>query len=206
MSQLREDVAPVTALGVLFDHEGRPDAATEELERAVSEKGAGRAALSGSRSLGSGASGLVDKDVSVKAGALLDIDLGTVLSAGWTRYAALREAGRRTLADPDTDEVVPLHTHRITSTHEPRVELLLDGRPIHSFDFRLELALEVEGVSALVRAGRLIAVRGGRCTGDLSLYLADELLAEKQRTWDPALLVNLRRPLSLVAVEGTWPE
>ena len=105
------------------------------------------------------------------------------------------------------DEVVPLHAHRVTSTHEPRVELLLDGKRVHSFDFKLDLTLDVEGVSALVRAGRLVAIRGGTCAGKLALYLDEELLAEeKTRTWDPGLMVDLDPPLSLVSGEGTWPE
>jgi hypothetical protein len=216
MDRVRGTVEPVTALGVLFDRDvmsaggrpadGRADAATHELERAVSRRGDGRAALREWRSLGAGALALVDEQVSLTATSLLDVDLGEVLGAGWTRYAALRDAGRRSLADPATDEVVPLHTHRVTSTREPRVELLVDGRRVHSFDFRLELALEVVGVSAAVSAGRLVAIRGGSCTGELSLYLADELLAQRKRTWDPALLVHLDPPLPLASDEGTWPE
>jgi hypothetical protein len=63
---------------------------------------------------------------SVTAG-LLDLDLGELLIYGWRTREGLVKAARQTRQIPGRREVVQLGTHRITSAHNPTIELLIDG-------------------------------------------------------------------------------
>jgi len=197
-----------TAMQVLFPPDGSPDAATGALHRAVLDTGATSVALRAARRLTSATVTMIDGRVADLARTLLDVDLGAVLVGSWRRYADLRGAARRTAAAPGTEEVLALATHRVTSTHTPGVDLRLDGEPVHTFRFRLEIVLDVTGLAAVVREGRLVVLQGGRCDGSLSLYLENERLAQQDHTWEPSLLVSLEPPVELLppADPTTWPE
>jgi hypothetical protein len=58
----------------------------------------------------------VYRQVGIAAEGLLDFDLTDALVAGWLKYKALVDAARRTLGS-SAREVVPLVSHRITSTY-----------------------------------------------------------------------------------------
>ena len=85
---------------------------------------------------------------------VLDFDLFGVIVSGWKKYDALVEAGRRTAADPSTEEVVELATHRIASVHRPTIDLLLDGVRIGTLHVEATFECVIEGlVVGLLRRG-----------------------------------------------------
>jgi hypothetical protein len=195
--------AATTAMAVLFEPDGSPDAATSALHRAVIDTGATSVALRAARRLTSSTVTMIDGEVAGMARTLLDVDVGAVLVGAWRRYADLREAARRTAATPGTEEILSLATHRITSTHLPCVDLRLDGARVHTFRFRLEIVLDVSGVAAVVREGGLVGLQGGECAGSLFLYLDQEPVAQRHRTWEPLVLVSLEPPVDLVPSDTT---
>ncbi len=197
----------ITAMSVLFEPDGSPDPATSALTKAVIDSGATSLVLRAARRLSSSTLRMVDGEVALMARRLLDVDLGGVLIGAWRRYTDLTDAARRTVASPGSEEVLVLATHRISTTHSPGVDLRLDGRRVHTFEFRLAAVLDVTGVAAVVREGGLVALQGGECEGSMSLFLEEERLAEQRRVWEPALLVSVDPPVNLVSSTGTaWPE
>jgi len=60
------------------------------------------------------------------------------------------------------------------------------------------VAVDVTGVAAVVRGGRLVRLQGGQCDGALSLYAEHQRLAERRHKWEPSLLVSLDPPVNLV--------
>lgn len=189
--------APLTARALLFGT-GVPQGGTTELGRALEESHAAQTALHGVRRLGSSALHAVNEEIGTVANGLLDIDLGDALVSGWRKYTALTEAGHRTLRSAGAEEVVALATHRITATFRPSVDLLVNDLRVNSFEFELSVVFDLTGLAAVVRAGNLVALRGGECVVTGSLRLEGALLAERRRRLDVSILVPLRSEVSLV--------
>jgi hypothetical protein len=55
----------------------------------------------------------------------------------------------------------------------------------------------VSGLAAVVRAGNLVALRGGDCLVTATLTLEGAPIARRQHSFDPELLVGLDPPVAL---------
>jgi hypothetical protein len=131
---------------------------------------------------------------SVTAG-LLDLDLGDMLIYGWRTRERLVKAARETQQIPGRLDVVQLGTHRITSAHNPTVELLVDGVNVHTFRFQLTVIFDIDVVALVVRDGRLTALKAGdsavACTLALEMPGGDIELVNQQRKIDLHLIINI---------------
>ncbi|MDO8145931.1 hypothetical protein [Isoptericola sp. 178] len=181
---------------LLDDGSGRDTA--QVLGEAVRRHGIGGAALQGVRRATTATREAVGSELAAVADGLLDLDLGDVLLRSWRSVADLTAAGRRTALAPG-EEIVALATHRITATHHPRVDLSVDGVPLHRFTFEISLVAVLTGVAAVVAGGSLVAVRGGSADVTGTLSLDGVRLVERSRTLDVEALVRLRRPIPLTS-------
>ena len=188
---------PSTARSFLFG-DGEGGDTGRLLGEALHEQGVGRTALSSVRRLPASAAHLVDREIGTVADGLLDLDLGDALVLGWRRYSALVDAAERTLAAPDGAEIVALATHRITSTYRPHVDLMVGGVKLNTFEFELQIVFDLTGVSAVVRSGNLVAVRGGDCLVTARLFLEGLRLAERKKPVDVTREVRLVPGVPLV--------
>jgi hypothetical protein len=110
------------------------------------------------------------KEVKATAAGLLDINLIDMLVAGWRTYHDLTSAGRRTLAQPGSKELVSLVTHRVTAEQEPSIEVLVNGQPVVTVRLKFSADFDVSALLAEITEGRLVAIHTGRC--DISATLA----------------------------------
>ena len=188
--------SPRTARSLLFDDP--PAGQPAGLAAALTDDDAFRAGVGGVRRLGASGVRAVTAEVGEVADGLLEIDLGDALVLGWKRHAALLDAGRRTLAEPGSEEVVLLAGHTVTSHHDPSVDLVVDGYVVNSFELEVGIDFLVTGVAAVVRAGCLVALRSGRCDVTVTVRLEGATLVRRQRTFDAALLLSLPHPVTLV--------
>jgi hypothetical protein len=133
------------------------------------------------RALSEGARTAATDEVAAVATAASTVDLSAVLAEGWTRYAALRDAGRATVADPATSKVVELARHEITSAQRPYVDVLVNEVPVTRVNLELRLVLVIVGLAATVRAGRLVHLTGGDC--EATATLAVEGATVLSRPW-----------------------
>lgn len=187
----------VIARTFLFDDGSGIDTA-DAIGKAISKHGVAKATFRGVRRLSGSALETVNKEIGTVTDSLLDMDLGDILVSGWSKYSALTESARRTLAVPASEEVVVLARHRITCTYHPRVDLLIDGTRLNSFEFELTFRFMVTGLSAVVRSGDLVALRGGECHVTGMLSLEGKELADQEGNLDLGLLIRLNRPIPLV--------
>src|SRR5215469_1430954 len=97
---------------------------------------------------------------SVTAG-LLDLDVGDLLIYGWRTRERLVKAARQTRQIPGRQEVVQLGTHRITSAHNPTIELLIDGVKVHTFRFQLTVIFDIEVAALIIQRGQLTGLKAG---------------------------------------------
>jgi hypothetical protein len=93
-----------------------------------------------------------------------------MLVAGWRTYHDLTSAGRRTLAQPGSKELVSLVTHRVTAEQEPSIEVLVNGQPVVTVRLKFSADFDVSALLAEITEGRLVAIHTGRC--DISATLA----------------------------------
>ena len=103
--------------------------------------------------------------VAVAAHGLLDLDLGDLVTAGWRKQGDLAAAAERTAANPGSSEVVQLATHRIGSMHRPFVDLIVNDVHLATVHFELDLEFLITVLVATVRAGHLVSLHSGSCTG-----------------------------------------
>ena len=100
-----------------------------------------------------------EHQVGVVADGLLSLDLGDLVIAGWRKQADLAAAAERTAANPNSPEVVELATHRISSTHRPYVELLLNEQHLTNVNFELKLEYRIKDRTPLTPVVDLLFVR-----------------------------------------------
>jgi hypothetical protein len=191
-----DSTEPVSARVFLLGDAGADT--VEVLTRSLSEHGVTQSVIQGLRGLSGSALEAVNHEVATVADGLLNLDLGDALMSGWRKYTELTKAAERTLATPGSEEVVILATHRVVSTHHPSVELLIDGIKVHTFVFELKVVFDLNGVTAVLRRGHLVSLRGGEClvTATLTLEGTPLELSRKGRINLP-LLVQLHRPIPL---------
>src|SRR5829696_2304536 len=91
--------------------------------RTASETGLGRVAARAIRESSDSARSAIGAEVTRAVDALLDLDLGGLLLAGWTKHKTLARAADQTRAAPGTSAVVSLLEHTVSSTHRPRIDL-----------------------------------------------------------------------------------
>ncbi|WP_328324477.1 hypothetical protein OHA70_33410 [Kribbella sp. NBC_00382] len=186
--------APLTVRALLAGN----GSVSETIEQTIGDDDIARAALRPVRRLTRSAVAGIDHEVAAMAEELLDLDLGDLLIAGWRKYTELTDAARRTLAVPGSRELVSLAAHRMRSTYAPRVDLVVNGATLHSFEFELVVVFEVTGLEAVVRAGTLLRLNSGRCVVEATLSLDSLRLAEQRRAVDLEFLVRLNPPLPLI--------
>jgi len=121
---------------------------------------------------------------------LLDLDLGDLVVGGWRKYADLTAAAKRTIATPDSTEVVEVATHSITSTHRPFVEVLVDDVHVATVRFELGVKFVVKGLVATVQHGHLVALTGG-CDVTATLAAEGRQLAKREAHLPLPLVVGL---------------
>ncbi|MCX5215162.1 hypothetical protein OG689_38880 [Kitasatospora sp. NBC_00240] len=175
-----------------------PDIAADALTQALHEQEAVRELAGGVHGLTAPVARIVEREVASVVEGFLALDVVDLAAGGWRRHAALREAARRTREVPGSEEVVALATHRITSSHQPQVDVLVDGTRVGTVDLDLRLVFDLEGLVVVVRDARLTAVRSGRClvTGRLAAHRI--LLAQRQGQVNLPGAVHLRHGLRLL--------
>jgi hypothetical protein len=171
---------------------------TEALTRSFSDCGVAQPSIQGLRRLSVSGLRAVDREIATVADGLFNLDFGNILMSGWRRYTALAKAAERTLATPGREERVVLVSHRVTSTHYPSVDLLVDGVKVHTFVFELKVVFDLNGVIAVLRHGDLVALRGGQCVITVTLTLeGTPLELSRKGHIDLALVIQLHRPIPL---------
>ena len=147
-----------------------------------------------SRLTGDGREAADDALASAAAG-LLDLDLGDVLISAWRTQERLADAARDTLRAPGRTEIVQLASHQVTSTHNPSVDLIVDGVRVHTFHFQLNLVLTIDVAAVIVQNGRLVAVKAGdgSVSGTLTLKMPgeDTTLLHRERKIDLHLTIRV---------------
>jgi len=135
---------------------------------------------------------------------VLGVAVVDLLGAAWRKWEPLAAAGRRSLESPGSTEIVELLDHRITSTHQPGVDITVDGVKVAEIRLDVEIAIEIHGLTAVVTEGRLSALRTGRGEVSLNVSVDGTPLPPMTRPFDLAMELDLGEGIPLIpdAVEA----
>jgi hypothetical protein len=168
------------------------------MERALGAAHVGRRALAGLGQLAAATYPALEQRVAEVVSAALQIDLGGLVLAAWSRYRELVDAAERTRDAPGAPEDVVLAEHEIIWTQQPAVEVIVDGTPRMTLQFDLSVSLTMRGVVAVVDGGVLVGLRTGDVLIGAQLSLWEQELAAREVTCLVGALVRLGGGVPLV--------
>ncbi len=109
----------------------------------------------------------------------LNIALDDILARAWGGWEELRQYADPEQTPPDDINVVTVSNHTIKSLHEPSVDVVVNGVPVHRFDFEVSVQLDVQGINLEVQGGEITEIRLGNLKLGGSVKLGDRTLLEK---------------------------
>jgi hypothetical protein len=190
--------SPVTVRAVLF---GQQENAVTALAEGLSSDQVG-AAL---REVSQATRAAAVRELSTIGAGLLDLDMGSLLVMGWRKYSALTEAARRTAETPRSEEIVDIVTHRISAACHPKIELLVNEIRVATIDFDLQAEFKVKALTAVIKAGHLVAIDCGHCETTVSLAIEDIAVATRTVEFDLHLLIRIGNGIPLLPTHTAPP-
>jgi hypothetical protein len=130
---------------------------------------------------------------------ILDLDVANLVVRTLQTHSDLIAAGERTAATPTSIEIVQLLAVPIPWTTYADVQLRVDEVPRLTIRFTLDVVLEI-GAEAVVRGGRLVAVRSGQCTVTVTLIANEAPLTTNVAALDLAMCLPLGTGVPLARV------
>jgi len=170
---------------------------TDALAESLRQRGTVQAVVTGFPGL----TAVAEREVATAADGLLSLNLFDLVVAGWNRYQELRQAARRTLEAPrteETEEIVALAKHRIEYSYSPTVELFIDGKSVATIEVELNVTFDMAGVLAVIRQARLTEIRSGDCTVTGTLAIQRAVVAEREHPFNLPGAVRLRHGVALL--------
>jgi hypothetical protein len=110
----------------------------------------------------------------------LDVDLTGILRSGWQTAVMLQEYRDPARHPPGEEKLVKIATTKLTSTHKPKLEVLVNGAVVGSLVFDAKLTLDIAGSRLRIRDGRIWEVMGSEFEGQCELSYRGLLLVRRR--------------------------
>ena len=117
----------------------------------------------------------------------LDINAFELLTQGWARVPAVRNAAQLSALKPGPPSIVWLDEHNIASTSYPVLQIHVAQDALPELRLRLEIIAGVQSATLAARAGRIELVALGKVSVIARLRYKDVLLKEHTTTVEGAL-------------------
>ena len=111
---------------------------------------------------------------------LLDIELADILVGAWNKAHGLRQQIEKSVKTPGKEVFLQLAEHKITSTHQPYIALLKDGREIARLPFSVSLELVLQGAVVRILDGAIQEIQTGKIKGKGTVKCGGAILVEKE--------------------------
>lgn len=119
-------------------------------------------------------------EISLKIPDLLDIDVAEILSAAWETSTKIDAYLKRSEREPTEAFLVHLAEHKLHSSHEPHLEIRLNGEEVSRIHAEIRMELLIEAAVLKIQAGRICEVRTGSCQGKGSFSIEGIRILEKK--------------------------
>lgn len=110
---------------------------------------------------------------------MFGVGLGSVLESSWGKLTSLQDSFASTRLDPSKVVRVPLLDHKVTTRHQPHIDLMLGGKPLTRLTFDIALTLDLRGVQLDVRNGGIHGLTAGEAQGEGTFALGGQTLLKK---------------------------
>ena len=100
---------------------------------------------------------------------LSDLDVFDLGVRAWTTLRDLQKYRDKAEFPAAVSSVVTLTKHSLKSSHQPAIELLMNGKPLVTLRLDLEFAAVFDGLALTIQDGCIRKIAPGRCHGEVSL-------------------------------------
>jgi hypothetical protein len=115
-----------------------------------------------------------------EAGGLLDIRLLDVMCWAWEKGRELEAYRDTERYPPDKTFSVPLVEHKITSTHTPHVDILMNHKKVGCINFAVNIEIAIKAMTLEIRNARIKKIHAGDCKAKGRFLCEGVLLAERE--------------------------
>ena len=122
---------------------------------------------------------MVSKALSDSCGKILDVNLVDIFCGGWVKLLELQAYLDRSKYPPKKVSFVPLATHKISSKHQPSLEILLGPKQIAKVTLDVVVALTLEGFILKIQDGCIWEIVAGTYQGIGTIEYQGHTLAKK---------------------------
>lgn len=98
------------------------------------------------------------REVTEKLDDILDVDLTNVLVGGWKKGREILKYADGGKYPPEATYLVHLAEHTIASEHRPYIEILVDEQPVGRVEFKIKIALTLQGVILRIQGGHIRSI------------------------------------------------
>lgn len=174
-----------------------PDKARIRLEKVVMQAADGDELRARPlRMLGAVARQALVEEIEAKLRTVLSETLGDLVVGGWRTHAAITQAARKSRHEPGVDQVVPLRNHTITADRHHELDIEVDGARVITLTTRLGVRLQLHDAVAVVRDGRLVAVRSGQARAIGSVTVEGVELVQRTLTFPLTAEISTQADIS----------
>ena len=138
------------------------------------------------------------QEIFAKVPDLLKVDVGSVLLGAWMKGEQLRRYADPAKYGPEETILVELARHKINSSHEPHLEILIGETSVGRIDFEFTVTLTLESAVLKIRDGKIWAAQTGACQASGELKCEGHSLLKRES--EPFVLpgtLTLRKPIQI---------
>ena len=96
----------------------------------------------------------------------LEVPLADILKSAWSSSISLQAYLDPDKHPPEETSWVSFGKHKLSSTHQPKIEVLLNGKRVGTVSFDVTLTLHITSTKLLVRNGRIWEATGTEFKGE----------------------------------------
>jgi hypothetical protein len=135
---------------------------------------------------------ILRKEILKKLIDLLDIEVVKIIVKSWIDNDFFQQINQIKDAQPNETIIIPLAQHTITSTHNPYIEIIYNGKVVHTINFEVNVDFHFKAVNLSFQNKKLKEISSGECS------INGEFLCEKIKFLEAEIKkVNLPGMLNL---------
>lgn len=103
-----------------------------------------------------------------------------VIVGAWEKERMIEETLDASRETPAETVLLPLTEHTITSEHHPRIDLMVNGRPIYTIVLDILIQITLEGCVLTIRNGKMLQADIGDFRAGATVAYGDTILLEQE--------------------------
>ena len=125
----------------------------------------------------------LSEEIEAKLRMVMSETLVDLILGGWRSYAAVTQAMWRSRNQPGIELIVAMRSHTISAEQQHDLDIEVDSVRVMTLSTRLAMHIRVNGAVAVVKDGRLLAIRSGHAEADGKVTLEGVQIAHTRRAF-----------------------